>query len=240
MPILLLAKGDADARDLLKNAIRARYGLRPPAIESLRIDFTGRTRVKLGPLKTWVPVEATAQFSLPSSMRWDFTARPAGVAVRRGVESYDGVVMRTVRGTGPAKAIEDTAVVETAKKRLWAIAALMLTPLGDEYVELQIMDDFTFRATHTKLDVAVVVKLRENALIDTVSVEAFNADRGVDEVLSLAPSPEMTSMDGLLIPTQVVSMWNDEPWLEVSPAEMKQNPEIPISVFMLDAGAPAT
>jgi hypothetical protein len=237
MPILLLARGDAAARDLLKKAISARYGVRPPTIETLRIDFEGRTRVKIGPLKTWVPVEVTSQFGLPSSMRWDFTARPAGVPMRRGVESFDGVVMRTVRGTGPAKAIEDVAVVETAKKRLWAIAALMLTPLGDEYVELKLLDEFTFQATNIKLNVDVTIKLYDNFLIESVSVEAFNSDSGKNDRLSLSPSADMVTMDDLLLPAKIVSMWGGEPWLEVHPKDARHNPDIPIGVFMLDAGA---
>ena len=42
MPVLLLAQGDPQAKDLLRKAIHARYGLRPPALDSLHINFKGR------------------------------------------------------------------------------------------------------------------------------------------------------------------------------------------------------
>ena len=35
MPVLLLARGDQDSKSLLRRAIEARYGLGPPAIETL-------------------------------------------------------------------------------------------------------------------------------------------------------------------------------------------------------------
>ena len=146
MPVLLLARGDEDARELLKKAIEARYGHRPPAFDTLRIDFTGKSITKIGPLSTWVPVDLTAQFSLPSAMRWDFVVKPVGVALRRGTESYDGKLLRSLRGTGQPDVITDQDRVDSARRRLWAIAALLLTPLGDMFVELSRVDDLTFSA----------------------------------------------------------------------------------------------
>ena len=81
MPVLLLAQGDTTSKDMLRHAIEARYGLRPPVLESLQIDFKGRVRAKLGPINTWVPVEATAYFNFPTSMRWDFSVKAAGVQI---------------------------------------------------------------------------------------------------------------------------------------------------------------
>ena len=66
MPVLLLAQGDAEARDLLRKAIEARYGPRPPALDSLKIDFNGRTRIKVGPVMTWVPRAPSRRAAIPA------------------------------------------------------------------------------------------------------------------------------------------------------------------------------
>ena len=56
MPVLLLAQGDPRAKDMLRKAIEARYGLRPVPLESLKLDELAAKRVNefaliLEPLK---------------------------------------------------------------------------------------------------------------------------------------------------------------------------------------------
>src|SRR5262245_24666361 len=131
-----MAQGDAEAKDLLRKAIEARYGLRPPALESLQIDFKGRSRAKVGPITAWVPVEATAYFKFPTAMRWDFTVKPVGVSVQRGVDSFDGTTYRQQRGGSAVQVIPDSQQINSVQSRLWAIAALLLTPLGEQFVKL--------------------------------------------------------------------------------------------------------
>jgi hypothetical protein len=123
VPVLLLAQGDVMSKDMLRRAIEARYGLRPPALESLRIDFKGRARAKLGPLATWVPVDATAYFNFPTSMRWDFAVRAVGVQIGSGVEAFDGVNYRSVRGSKAASVIANPDSISisawTTRSILW-------------------------------------------------------------------------------------------------------------------------
>lgn len=48
MPVLLMARGDQSARLALGRAIEARYGMRPPVLDTLQVDFAGRAYVKVG------------------------------------------------------------------------------------------------------------------------------------------------------------------------------------------------
>ena len=89
MPVLLLARGDQDSKMMLRHAIEARYGLGPPAIETLKLQLKGRTRAKIGPVAAWVPLEGTAYFKFPFSIRWNFTMRPGGVALSSGEEAFE-------------------------------------------------------------------------------------------------------------------------------------------------------
>lgn len=237
MPVLMLARGDDAARDLLRKAIEARYGTRPPAFDSLKIDFSGRVNTRIGPIKTWVPLDVTAQFILPNRMRWDFTAKPAGVPVRRGVEAYDGTNLRTLSGNKPTL-INDENAVSALQRRLWAIAALLLTPLGDHFVELSANGERALVARNTQIDAAVDVRLmstEDDNRLREVAVDCFNPDQNEQQRFILRPSPDLASFDGLLLPTKISAFWGETPWFEMEPTAAESDPEIEDSVFTLGA-----
>lgn len=239
MPVLLLARGDAAARDLLRKAIEARYGTRPPAFDSLKINFAGRVHIRIGPIKTWVPLDVMTQFILPNKMRWDFTAKPAGVPVRRGVEAYDGTDLRTLAGNKP-KLNPDEQAASSLQRRLWAIAALLLTPLGDSFVELSTNGERELIARNTQIDAAVRVRLMpdpDDNRLEAVSVLCFNPDQNAQQQFILRPSAELASFDGLLLPTKVSAYWDDSQWFEMEPTSAESDPNIAANVFTLDAEA---
>lgn len=237
MPVLLLARGDSESRELLKKSIIARYGTRPPVIESLQMGFNGRIHTKVGPIKAWVPLELSASFLFPDAMRWDFVAKPIGVAVMRGVDSYDGAVMRTLRGNGKPTVIEDSALIVSLQKRLWAVAALLLTPLGDHFVELKQLSDLSFSATNTQINASVTLNLRENHQIDEVSVLCLNPDTHQEQRFKLRISDELVTHGELLLPKQITAYWDDVAWFEVEPTAAQDNPDFAKDVFTLGADA---
>src|SRR5690349_10616716 len=115
MPVLLLARGDQESRTLLRRALEARYGLGPPAIETLKLQLKGRTRMKIGPVATWVPLEGTAYFKFPFFIRWNFTMRPAGVALSSGEEAFDGEVCRKRHNREAVTAVSNAEQVAAAQ-----------------------------------------------------------------------------------------------------------------------------
>jgi hypothetical protein len=234
MPVLLLARGDDDARELLKQAIKARYGPRPPAFDALKMQFNGRVHTRLGPIKTWVPLDVTAQFNLPNQFRWDFTAKPAGVPVRKGTESYDGQHLRTATGVGGATTNEDQAVIVSFQHRLWAMAALLLTPLGDHFVHLEHKGELLFSATNTQLGATVNVQLApETYWVDQVYVDCVNPDQQRQQRYRLCPATTLTAFDDLLMPSKISGFWDDDPLFEMQPTRAESDPEIPSSIFSI-------
>jgi hypothetical protein len=237
MPVLMLARGDEEARDLLRKAIEARYGTRPPAFDALKVEFSGRVNTRIGPIKTWVPLDVTIQLNMPNQMRWDFTAKPAGVPVRSGVEAYDGTHLRTLNGNKP-QINDDANAVSALQRRLWAIAALLLTPLGDHFVELSANGERALVARNTQIDAPVDVTLMEaedDNRLQQVAVECYNPDQNQQQQFILRPSAELASFDGLLLPTKVSAFWDDTPWFEMEPTSVESDPEIEASVFTLGA-----
>ncbi|MFZ4813875.1 MAG: hypothetical protein ACOYL5_05015 [Phototrophicaceae bacterium] len=232
MPVLLLARGDQESRTLLKEAIEARYGSRPPLIETMRLAFNGKTRVKLGPLVTWVPLELKAQFKMPNSVRWDFTAKPVGVAVMRGIESYDGSRLHIWRG-GNTQSLSDVNVISSAQQRLWAIAATLLTPLSDHFVELKAVDGFTLTAHNSHLQSTVTIQFDADYHIDQVWVNCHNSETNRVQRYTMRVDQELAVFNEVLIPRKFLAYWDDEVWFEAEPTAVDNNPVIDDSVFTL-------
>jgi len=234
MSVLLLAQGDPEAKTLLRQAIEARYGLQPPVIESLQIGFKGRARAKVGPVTSWVPVEAAAHFRFPLAMRWDFSVRPLGVPVAKGAEAFDGSAYRTLRGGRP-DVIADSEQVSSVRRRLWAVAALLLTPIGERFVKLTSLAENSFSATNTQLNDAVHLVFRPDRTLDRVEVECLNPDNARLQKFSLRLSNEQAPLNGLMLPRMISAFWDDEPYYQVEPTRAESNPQIADAVFTLQA-----
>lgn len=236
MPVLLLCGGDADAKNKLRRAIEARYGRTPPAIEHLQLSFDGRARVKVGPIKTWVPVEATARFVFPTQLRWDFVVKPLKLPVQRGIEAFDGSTYRTQRGNNPPEVIA-AEYAEAARKRLWAIAALLLTPLSDHYIEVLNIDEKTIEARNTKLGDSVAISLSDAGAMESAQVMALNPDTQRQQILTLRVTETHKTVMGLILPEKIMAYWDGEEYFEVVPTQADLEPEFAETVFTLQATA---
>ncbi|GAB4525397.1 MAG: hypothetical protein OHK0046_41200 [Anaerolineae bacterium] len=237
MPVLLLAQGEPAAKNLLRQAIEARYGHRPPAMDSLILDFKGRARIRIGPVNTWVPIDATAYFRFPTAMRWDFTLRPLKMPVQRGIDSFDGEYLRSLRGGRSPEVVENVEHIHSMRSRLWAMASIMLTPLSDLFVNLALVDENRFEATNTRLQDTALVSLRGNGTMHQVRVHCLNPDqnRMQDYVIDLADS--LTTLNGLLLPERFCIGWNDAEAVELEPIRVEANAPIGDHVFRLDDAA---
>jgi len=234
VPILLLAQGDDEAKHLLKQAIEARYGIRPPALESLRVDFKGRTRAKVGPVTTWIPVEVRAYFQFPTSLRWDFSVKKIGIQLQSGVEAYDGNIYHRVRGNNRAETVTDAEQIDSMQKRLWAMAALLLTPLSENYIKLKIEDTYQFKAENTQLHNAVHVHLRPDYTLAHVKVTCLNPDSGREQLFDLRLDEEQVLIHDLMLPKKIKVFWDDDIALELKPVAAETNPQFPRSTFTLE------
>jgi hypothetical protein len=230
VPILLLAQGDPAARDLLKKTILARYGVRPPVLESLQINFKGRARAKVGPVSMWVPVEAMGYFRFPDAMRWDFIVKAAGVQLNSSTEAYDGSSYRNTRTTASLSAAQFS---HSMQSRLWAIAAALLTPLGDDYVRLQAGGDFHFKALNTRINSVVDCSVRSNQTLESACVHCLNPDTGEEQLFTIRLSEALQSFDELILPQQMTAYWGEDAFFEIEPVSAEANPTFAESTFAI-------
>lgn len=233
MPVLLLCQGEPKAKEMLRKAIEARYGINPPAIEKITIAFKGRARTKVGPIMTWVPVDAKASFVLPTHLRWEFTVKPLMLPVQRGVEAYDGRTYRSTRAFGASSKSQETAMLVSARSRLWQMAATLLTPMSDYFIKVTQFAEDGFEAENTKLNDSVRIYLRQNHTIKLASVTCYNPDTDRHQRLNLEFSEEQVPVNDVMMPKKVNAFWDNEPYFELSPSKVDMNPDLPEKVFTL-------
>lgn len=237
MPVLLLCYGDKEAKDLLRQAIEARYGQIPPVIESLVLDFKGRSRVKIGPVTTWVPVDMRAAFHFPLALRLDFTVRPLRLPVQRGSEAFDGAVYRSSRGSAQPSTITDEQLITSTRRRLWAMAAILLTPLSESYIKLTCIGENSFEAANTKLDDAATLVMREQQhTLKEVRVRALNPDSKQEQDFTMQLSDDQRLVGDLMLPQKISAFWDGTPYYEVEPIRAQVNPTLSDSLFTLQEG----
>lgn len=233
MPVLLLAQGDNQAKDLLRRSIETRYGFAPPAIDNLEIDFKGRARAKMGPITTWVPVEITAHFRFPNAARWDFAVNPAGLTLQRGVEAFDGNTYRHIRSSSAARISDNADLIYSLQQRLWAMAAVLLTPLGEHFVHLKYVSDTEYEATNTLLNNTVNLYLRPDYSLEKVCVSCLNPDTNRQQQFILHLSETQQPVDDIMMPTKISAFWDRDAYFEAEPIRVSNSMVIADEVFTL-------
>jgi hypothetical protein len=193
----------------------------------------GRAPAKIGPISTWVPIEATAYILFPVAVRWEYTVRAVGVPIQRGIEAFDGTTYRRARGGAP-EVITNGEYLHSMQRRLWAIAAVFLTPLGEDFVKLTATSENTLDATNTKSSSTVSLRLRPDRAMDQVGVSCLNPDTDKQQRFTLRLSTEQSSVNDLMLPHTISTFWDDTPYFEVEPIRVETNPEIPEAMFTLD------
>src|SRR5690606_21132146 len=222
--------------ELLRRAMEARNAISLPAIDTLTMDMQGRVRAKVGPVMSWVPLQIRASFRFPAAIRWDFTARPAGVPVQRGAEAFDGSTYRQARGRR-ARIIDNPDVIHSLRNRVWAMAAVLLTPLGDHFVHMGAVDESRFEATNTTLGDRVQLVLRDDYTLDQDQPRCLNPDSGQIQTFSLRASTEQLPVDDMMLPKCIRAFWDDQPYYEVKPVHIENLTAIADAVFTLETDA---
>jgi hypothetical protein len=235
MPVLLLARGDKEGRELLRKALQARYGMGAPALESLSIRLQGRARVKVGPLTHWASLQTDIKFAFPGRARWDSTIRALGVTLRTYANAFDGTFYRKAVGNNPVQTVTKPEWVRAARLRLMASSGMLLTPLAEQFIELKGTGERSFEAKNIETQDTVSVTLHEDYTLDTVSTLCLNPDQDFREMLfSLQASGGQIAVHDLMLPGKVTISWNNTPEYEVTPVSVDVNAAFDESQFLLE------
>lgn len=230
MAVLLLAQGDAEAKSKLRKAIESRYGLRPIALDTLALTLKGRTRAKVGPVQTWVPLEAKAFLHFPGMMRWESTLKPLGLPAQSSLELFHNSTYYSKRGGKTQR--YNTSEIQLPRQRLWALAAALLTPLSDMAVQVINQPGLSFVAHHTENQDMVRVNLRADYTVESVETTSINPDSGMKQKYRIMLSPQIIEVGDLLVPARIQIYWDDAHTYDVEPTSAQSNLELSESLFI--------
>jgi hypothetical protein len=233
MAFLSLAKGTPAVKSLLQKAIRARYGIRPVMIETLRLGLTGVRKNFLG-----LPVQISAQFDYVANShgRWQQTDKPMFGKAKTFVESYDGGAFYQMFGK-KANAAADLISLGNARRRLLAELALLLTPLTGEDIVLTPVNDHAFSAAlEAYPDENVTIYLNPD---DTVNrVEAQRVRYGKLAPFVVRPDGGIQTLNLLLLPVSVAIGWADQRLTHYKIISAEMNTKLPLTNFTLEVTKP--
>lgn len=239
MKFLLLAQGDPVGKDLLKRLVAARYGSSPPALDTLRVTYKGRSRAALWRIPLWARVEATATYRFPLQFKWEFKIRLLGFLRSSFATSFDGQTVYHQRGF-QVEQETDTALVESARRRAWSETVFFVSPLiANQEVRVEGLDGHAFlaRLPGSPDDVAIV-RLREDDSLAEIEVERVDPDDGQRKRQYLRPVGELAHVNGLILPQSVQRYWGDELFMELSPVAAELNPQLKDDEFVFVAEDP--
>jgi hypothetical protein len=234
MPVLLLARGDQESKALLRRAIEARYGLGPPALETLKLQLKGRARAKVGPITTWIPLEITVYLKFAFAVRWDFNAHPVGIPISSGAEAFDGETYRRRHSHDPISVLNTAEEIASMRARLWAMSALLLTPLGEHFVELKAVGERCFDATHRDLGLTTRLQLKPDDTLDFVETRCLNPATGTMQTFSVYALNGQQTVGNLILPRRMGIAWDKQPEVEFSATAANTNLAVDDSVFRLE------
>ena len=232
MSVLLLARGDSLAKELLRAAIEARYGVRPPLLDALQLEVKGRMLARLGPVSRWLPFSATLTLKLPLSFHYDYTVRLSGMPLRHGVQAYDGMVLRREE-SGEPTVITDQQIIHSVQQRLWVALSMLLVPLTETHVTLHASGEHLIEATNSDTADSALIVLDDDYHVESIQSNAYNSQAEETQVFKLELSSEYVELGGLLLPRSITCLWDDEPFLKIAPVKAVINPTLDDALFVL-------
>ncbi len=237
MSFLTLAQGDSVGKGLLKKMAQARYGGSPPALETLRVTYQGRSQARIGPIPLWAHVDAVATYRFPDHLRWDFKLNVLRILRSGYSTAFDGqVVSELERGKAVVKTDADS--VRSARTRAWAETIFFISPLiTDERVRVERIEDdaHAFRAYAPDGDATMAtVHLHEDGRLKEVMVERVNPVNNQSQRQRLVAAGELTLVDRLILPATIQRFWDDELSMELTPVAVELNPELAPDAFRFE------
>lgn len=233
MPVLLLCQGDPTARDYLKRAIEARYGINPPVIESLKIDFRGRARAKIGPISAWMPLDARLYLRFPAEFRWQVTIKPLKLPVETRTEAFDGEFYRVQKRGNKPVPVTDSGAVNSMRRRLRAFSAILLTPLSDTHIRISDGGMNDIIAEDPSVKDGVRLSMRPDFTLDYVTTRCMNPETNDMQTMRISIDSEQHPVDDLMLPHKMMLFWDDEASIEIEPTAVHMNPTFNHSTFSL-------
>jgi hypothetical protein len=107
--------------------------------------------------------------------------------------------------------------------------------MSDHYIKVTSCGDRCIEALNTKLNDTVKIHLHDDYSINYVEVECLNPETDSIQKHTLKLEHEQQPINNLMLPTKVMAYWDDVLHYEMRPVEVDLHPELPLSLFTLEA-----
>src|SRR5262249_2323729 len=154
--------------------------------------------------------EGTAYFKFPFFIRWNFTMRPAGVALSSGEEAFDGEVCRKRHNREPITVVSDAEQDAPAQARVWTGVPMLATPLPEQYVELKTAGERNLIAFNTDFKIMTRLNLNEDHTLDSTTTNCLHPTSGKRQNFLLQLSEGQQLVGGLMLPRKITTCWDGE------------------------------
>ncbi len=231
MTFLSLAKGDPTARQLLGNAIKARYGVRPIMLSSLLLELEIKSRGRFG-----LPLTRTVQarYVDTTHRRWDETEKLLRFVRSKMTESYDGGTFYWRKGDAAAEVINTPEALRGIRNQVWLEMALFLTPLTEEGVVLKSLDATTLQANPAaNASEQATLYLNVDHTLKYVQADCFSLSRQAPAKLMIRPADGLRALNGFTVPVKLVYEWDGEPAVSYTVINAEADPKIPLTEFSI-------
>lgn len=230
MSFLMLAKGEPEARALLQRGLRARYGVRPVPVESVRLYMLGVAR---GPLGVPLRVEMALSYVGTTHWRCETKQKLFGLTIRRCEESFDGGAYFVSQGKR-VTAHADPLVLTSFRRRLWAGHALFLTPLTEEHVTLKMAGERAIQAIpEANPDDVVTLTFNPDDTLAQVEIQRYRMRDRRTLAFTVRPEHGLQTFNEFIVPVRLVYQWADSPSETFSVTGAHLNPRIPLTEFTM-------
>ncbi len=232
MQVLLLSRGDAAAKDLLRRVLAARYGFGAPALDSMILSLKGRARIKIARIPTWVSLETCIYFQTPMRARWEYNIRPVGLPITVGVHAYDGARYRKKQGDH-VETHHAPPVHEAMRDRVWVSTLMMLSPLVRPEVEIKRDGERILTASRIDTGTCVTMYFNDDYTLEHLEFPTLDIETNETKLYRLRFSHEQMDVGGIILPSVITMLWGEEPRYELSPVSVEINPPIDGEKFQM-------
>lgn len=231
MAILLLCRGDEDAKELLRQSIVAHYGLHPVGYESVRMVATGRVKQKISRFSIWLRLKIDTYLSFSDKFRQDYNVKLWRVPLLTQSEAFDGQQHYLKNwNKSPVITPPSDPYIQLVQTRLSAFTTMLLLPLNELHIHLTKVDERSFVAFNEKTRTHTTLSFYDNYLLHSV----VTTIEGNENKFKLDVSQDVETSGTVKTFKQIQVSWNDQLKYELYPTQIDFVDRFDGKLFELD------
>ncbi|GEM_PF-2818753 len=231
MAILLLCRGNEQAKAMLRHALTTHYGPNPVGYESVRMLATGRVKQTISRFNIWLSLQLDTHFLFPHQFRQDYKITFWQIPLLNKSEAFDGVKHYQKNRNQPAIITSaPDPYLELVQLRLDTFSSLLLLPLNEIEIVLSYVDDHQILVTNTRTQTQTKLLFYDNFQVKQI----ITIIQGNPAEFRMDLSREVIDNNSVKIFKEIKIFWNGVFRYELYPTDIQFIDEMTDKPFVLD------